>query len=765
MLALLFWWFSFPSKLFNDPYSTVLLSEDNQLLGAYIATDEQWRFPEVDSIPNKYEICVLNFEDAYFYYHWGVNPISIFKAAYQNIKAGKVVSGGSTISMQLIRLARKGKSRTVWQKIIETLWAIRLECSYSKEEILRLYVSHTPYGGNVVGLNAAAWRYFASTGSALSWGEAATLAVLPNSPSLIYPGKSNEKLLEKRNRLLDKLYRNKVLDEQSLQLAKLEPIPTKVHALPQLAPHLLQRVVKEHGGKTVHSTINKALQNRVSLLMSIHLNGLRANGVHNAAVLVLDIESGNVLAYVGNSPSNVTGEHGERVDVITSNRSSGSLLKPFLYACMQDKGLMLPTTLIADIPMQIAGFTPKNFDRNYSGAVPADKALTRSLNIPYVRMLRSYGVAPFYNKLSDMGVSTFSKPPMHYGLALILGGAEVNMWEMAGIYSSMARSVIHYNKHDGVVYKDNYRMPSYIAQEQSNIEAKQLPISVGAAWLTIDALRKLNRPESEAGWRNFASSRAISWKTGTSFGFRDAWSIGMNGKYLVAVWCGNADGEGRPELTGTTAASPIMFDIFSHVEGNSWGEIPIDELIPTEVCSRSGFCPSLYCDKVDTIWAAPLGEYTENCPYHELVHLDETEKWQVKANCYTGSINTKPWFNLPPVIEWYYKRTNLSYQAKPPMHPDCFSETASLMDFIYPRDNNVIFIPKQLGGTDGVVVLNVVHQQSQSEIHWHLNDTYLGKTTNIHQMPIQPAEGKYLITLVDDKGNTKQKSIEVVGKP
>ncbi|GET20203.1 penicillin-binding protein 1C [Prolixibacter denitrificans] len=765
LLALMvFWWFSLPNPLFSDPCSTVIESQNGALLGAHIADDGQWRFPEIGYVPEKYKTAVLTFEDEHFYQHPGVNPFALGRAVIQDIRNRRIVSGGSTITMQLIRLSRKGKPRNLWQKLVEMALAVRAEVRYSKDEILRLYVSHAPFGGNVVGLDAAAWRYYGRSPDQLSWSEATTLAVLPNAPSLMYPGRQNKLLLAKRNRLLDRLQQQGKIDSMTCRLAKLEELPQKIYAIPRIAPQLLNRVLKEHPGERIKTTVERNLQQHVNDVVRQHLVALKANGIFNAAALVLNVEKGEVLAYVGNDPDRGNGEHGEDVDVVTAPRSSGSILKPFLYAAMQDDGLILPNTLIPDIPTNIGGFSPQNFDLKFEGAVPASMALSKSLNIPAVRMLRDFSVDRFYGLMKRLHFSTLNHPANHYGLSLILGGGEVDLWDLAGAYSSLGRILIHYETMDGKALKNDFREPSYQGKSYSKQEAKDIPISAGAAWLTFKALLKVHRPSEEAGWESFASSRKVAWKTGTSFGFRDGWAVGLDRNYLVAVWCGNADGEGRPGLTGTTAAAPIMFDIFHLLPAGKWFTQPVDEMVRVPLCRESGYRMGPYCTDADTTWIMPKGLHTKACPFHRLVHLDPTGKWQVTSQCVpVDKMIHKSWFVLPPVMEWYYKRRNPLYKPLPPFRPDCAETPASkVMEMIYPRENNQVFVPIQLDGSPGKVILEAAHSNPDAVIYWHLDDKYLGETTGKHQMPVSPSVGKHVITLIDDQGNELQKTIVVV---
>lgn len=767
LLGLCFW-FSLPSKLFQDPTSTILFSREGKLLGARIATDGQWRFPELERVPEKFEQSLLAFEDQYFYYHPGVNPVSLGRALIQNMKAGYVVSGGSTISMQLIRISRKGKSRNIYQKLIELIKSIRLELAYSKKEILALYASHAPFGGNVVGLEAASWRFFGRNASDLSWAEAATLAVLPNAPSLIYPGKNSRKLRNKRNRLLDRLVEREIIDSTTCELAKLEGIPSKIHSLPMLAPHLLDQANIEYTGERITSSLNYRLQLQVNGLVRKYQRNFEANQIHNMAVLVLDVETGESVAYVGNTAKIDDENNGNQVDVIRAARSTGSVLKPFLFAGMLNSGEILPNTLVPDIPTQIAGYSPKNFNLRYDGAVPAQKALSRSLNVPAVRMLRDYGVESFHHLLKKLGMSTLNRPSGHYGLSLILGGAEGTLWDLCGMYSGLARNLSHYNQYNKTYFSNDIREPAYRLQDsvKKGKAESQSRLSAASIYQTFEALLEVNRPDGENGWKSFSSSRKVAWKTGTSFGFRDAWAIGTTPKYVVGVWVGNADGEGRPGLTGVSAAAPVMFDVFNLLPSGSWFDIPFEEMEEIPVCRQSGYRAGRWCETVDTMLVCKTGLETNSCPYHRLVHLDSSKRYQVNSQCEkVSNMQHVNWFVLPPAMEWYYKKKNALYRPLPPFRDDCSGiQNQKVMEFIYPKGNDQIFVPIDLDGTRGKLVFEIAHHDPEAEVFWHLDGDFIGTTVLLHQKELSPDEGEHLLSLVDNHGNTLYKKFTVVGK-
>ncbi len=755
-------WFV-PRPLFDTSYSTVLESREGELLGARISDDEQWRFPPVDSLPEKYKICLLHFEDRYFYYHPGVNIFAVGRALIQNIKAGKIESGGSTITMQLSRLARGTKPRTMKNKLIEMFWALHIELRNTKTQILALYASHAPFGGNVVGIDAASWRYFGRESDQLSWAESATLAVLPNAPSLMYPGRFDEKLKIKRDRLLKKLLEAEEIDSLTYELSVDEPLPQKVNTLPNYAYHLTEKANAEEKGQRVSSTIDFYVQKRVNEIVERYRRQLKSNGINNMAALVAEVSSKKVLAYVGNTMDTDSLKHGNHVDVIQSQRSTGSILKPFLYCKMMDEGLLIPTMLVPDIPVRFGGFTPMNFDREYNGAVPAQEALARSLNIPAVHLLRDYGVAPFYSFLKQCGMTTLEQSPDHYGLSLILGGAEVKLWDLAGMYTSLASILETYNEQDGL-YKTNPFSP-LIWDENENTkpveELQQSRVRAAAIYSTFEALLKVKRPESEAGWEHFAQSKKIAWKTGTSFGFRDAWAVGVTSRFVVAVWVGNADGEGRAGLTGITAAAPVMFDVFSTLPASKWFDVPLDEMDSIEVCAESGYLPGEFCEHSKRI-QVPTGNKIGTCHWHHKIHLNKEGTYRVNADCYrVAEMQHRNWFVLPPAMEYYYKRKNVLYATLPPLLSGC-AETQQQLEFIYPREWNRIFIPIDLDGSKGKLIIDLAHRINNVEVYWYLDEEFLGTTRGLHQFEIRPDAGWHKITVTDNLGNVLTKKFFVV---
>lgn len=764
-----------PKPLISKPYSTLLYTTETSgrevLLGARIASDGQWRFPSGSEVPGKFAVCLTQYEDKRFWYHPGVDPFALMRAVHLNLTQSRVVSGGSTLTMQLARIARGNQSRTVGQKVIEMLWALYLECSYSKAEILRMYASNAPFGGNVVGIEAAAWRYFGREAKDLSWAEQATLAVLPNSPALIHPGRNRAELKQKRDKLLLRLYEKHILDKTEYELACMEALPEKPLPLPNEAPHLLERLAIEKQENRIHTTVDPTLQQQVQRLINRYVADYRSNHIYNAAALVADVESGKILAYVGNvTDQNMTTGHGYQVDVITSPRSTGSVLKPFLYAAMLNDGLILPGTLIADTPLNINGFTPQNFNKTFYGAVPAHVAIERSLNVPLVRMLSQYNTGRFMSLLKRLGMTTLRFSEDHYGASLILGGAEGSLWDLSGMYASLARMLSHYRSYNGRYDRsDIHPLTPYPIEEKKPIRsvtdtrlADESLLSYASLWFMFEAMSGLNRPEEEADWQQFSSMKQVAWKTGTSYGGRDAWAIGVTPRYVVGVWVGNATGEGRSGLTGVGYAAPILFDIYSLLPDVPWFDQPYDELEKVTVCRQSGHKASAICDEVDTVYIPRTGITTAVCPYHRIVHLSQDGQYRVNSSCESVSrMQERSWFVLPPAQAYYYKNYHVEYQALPPLKPGCEEDQSRQIAILYPEHQAVLYLPKGFSGEREKVVMRATHARSDATLYWHLDDVYLGETRQIHQMACLIEPGNHILTLLDEDGNRRSILFEV----
>lgn len=720
-----------------------MLDKDGKILRLFLSRAEQWCFPPDSSaiIPGKLKQAVLFFEDKYFYYHPGVNFVSVLRAISQNLRAGAVVSGASTITMQTARLM-KPKSRTVWHKLLEMLQALKIEVRYSKDEILADYLNHAPYGGNIIGYRAASLRYFRKLPRELTWAEAATLAVLPNAPALISPKQNPERLLEKRNRLLKRLQKAGLFDKKTYSLSLAEDIP-RISYPPQVhAPHLSQRLKAKYPQQFVlHTTIDFKLQQSLEEILKQHKTLLNAQGIENLAALVVETQSGAVRAYAGSADFKKS-----QVDGIQAPRSSGSILKPFLYALSMDEGLILPQTLIKDIPTYFGPFSPSNADQKYRGMVPARQALIQSLNVPAVRLLNKFGLEIFYYFLKQAGVSTLFRSAEEYGLPLIIGGAETTPWDIATLYRGLARG-------------GRFSPLHILARPEDQSTEKQL-ISPGAAYLTLNILNDVKRPGAEYYWRQYRGQRPLAWKTGTSYGQRDAWAAGINPQWTIVVWAGNFDGEGNAGLSGAATAGPVLFDIFNHLTAHderSWFSRPDSALAPVEICKQSGFAAGPFCkDKIEA--DAPIDmKSLALCPYHKQLTVSADESEQVCSLCWKAGHKKIVRLLFPPQAEQYLRQNGNKTETAPPHRRTCPAPPVeNPLTIIYPGNTASIFLPRDFGGSLQKLNCRAAHQQSGQTIYWYLDGRYLGSTEERHEKTLQPARGWHSLLLIDRDGHKAQ---------
>ncbi|MDM8542364.1 penicillin-binding protein 1C [Desulfococcaceae bacterium HSG9] len=769
-----------PDPLFKAPFSTVLSDRNGELLGAAIAKDEQWRFPPPDNpdrngLAPKFVKALLCFEDRRFYSHVGIDPWAVMRAFWLNMRERRIVSGASTLTMQVIRLARKGKPRTISEKMIEMVWALRLEVTQTKDQILMLYAAHAPFGGNVVGVWAASWRYFGRRPQQLSWAEAAMLAVLPNNPALVHPGRNRAHLKRKRDRLLARMRQLGLIDALSCRLAQAEPLPSKPHPLPRAAPHLLARLqAAGHKRSTsrFQTTLDKTIQQSADAIIRRHSARLATNGIHNAAALILNVKTGAVSAYIGNVAKLNPARHANYVDIITAPRSTGSILKPFLYAGMLHSGELLPRQLVPDIPTRIGGFAPENYERDYLGATPAYNALARSLNIPAVRLLADYGVDRFYALLVRMGMTTLRYPAKHYGLSLILGGAEGSLWDITAMYAGLARGASQSVRPH--LKRPQFFSPHYLTPVKNLPEVDisdqrydATPLGTAACWLTLEALLEVVRPGADSAWRDFASQRKIAWKTGTSYGMRDGWAVGVTPNYAAGVWVGNADGEGRPDLTGIATAAPILFELFGLLDESAWFKRPLYALSQVKICAYSGYRAGPNCAFTQAMLIPHAGLRSAQCPFCRIICCDSQRKWRLHTQCASvAQIEPVKWFVLPPAMEWYYKRRHSGYRTLPPFRNDCLEQSAQdglpSLSLIYPEKRGRIYIPLELDGRRGRTVFKAAHRNPLTTIFWHLDSEYLGATRDLHQLTLSPSPGVHTLTLVDLNGEQLTRKFTVL---
>lgn len=745
-----------PSPLFRKPLSAVAMAADGSLLSASIAADGQWRFAQADSVPHKFATCIIAFEDKHFRHHLGIDPLALARAARNDLRRGRAAEGGSTITMQLARMARGNQARNLWQKFMEALWAVGIEMTHSKDEILALYASNAPMGGNVVGLEAASWRYFGRRPADLSWAESALLAVLPNAPARIHVARNRVALKAKRDRLLRRIADCGSIDEPTLRLAIAEPLPDVPYPIENRAPQLLARLTR-NGGRTCVTTIDARVQRLAQGLADSYAARYTAGRVNDIGVLVAETRTGRVLAYVGNAswPSDTW-----MVDMVAAERSSGSTLKPFLYASMLSAGELTPKMLWADTPLDINGFTPQNYSHSFSGAVAADIALTKSLNVPLVRMLSAHNTGRFLADLKQLGFTTLRFSEEHYGASLILGGAEVSLWDLCGAYASLARRLMAYGGEGSHMSGDvaDWVRPLRVSSDVSpRIVARQpsaTPLSPSAIWHTFEAMSRLSRPEEEADWQMFSSMKRVAWKTGTSYGGRDAWAVGVTPGHVVGVWVGNATGEGRAGLTGVGFAAPVMFDVFSLLPSSGWFAEPLDDEDAMAVCRHSGMRASAACAEVDTVRLPRRCAVTPQCRFCRVAHLSADRLWQVNSSCAcVDDMIAERRFVLPPAMEFYYRQCHADYEPLPPFSPACDADGARRLAIVYPQAGQEVVRTRSFDGRLQGFVCQAAAAEGAA-LFWHLDGDYVGQSRADGKMTVSPASGRHTLTVVDEAGQS-----------
>lgn len=744
-----------PKNFNGEAYSTVIGDTDGEILRVFLNDNEQWCLPfENDSeIPNKLITSAMYYEDKYYYYHLGINPVSLFRALFQNLYSGKIISGASTISMQVVRILQP-KSRTYLNKLFEIFQAVKLELVFSKADILKLYFNHAPYGGNIIGYQAAALRYYNKFPDQLTWGEASTLAVLPNAPGLISPTHNLKQLESKRNRLLQQLYIAGKIDKETYQLSVKEPIPNSSISFNFTAPHLTQWLKDKSPSKNVKTTIKKAIQDDVSDIVKRNINYYKQIGIKNAAALAVETQSGKVRAYVG-SQDFFDNENQGQVDGVLAPRSSGSLLKPFLYALCIDDGIILPQTLIKDIPSFYGSFSPHNANEKFSGLIQSKEALIRSLNVPAVRLLYSYDVRPFYSFLKTAGMQTLFRTPSDYGLPLILGGAETSLWDMATFYRGLAK---------GGVFSSLKVLEN--TDKSSSFSTENQLISNGASYLTLNMLKKLKRPGAEFYWHQYEDQWPIAWKTGTSYGQKDGWAIGVNPQWTIAVWVGNFDGEGNANLSGARCAGPILFEIFNYLPKNpymNWFKKPENGLKQITLCLNTGFVAGEYCEKKVLVDAPLHMKPMKICPYHQQIYLSSDEKYRVCSLCWHNGLYKKSNFLVyPPDVTQFLREKGQIITRIPRHKTDCPARIDNNpLDIIYPQNWARLWLPRDFDGNLQKITIRIAHRDKDRKIFWYLDNQYIGYSLDKHSKSVQLQKGWHSIEVVDEMGNRVKRSFFV----
>jgi penicillin-binding protein 1C len=759
LLAAVILWLVIPSRPpFPACYSRVVYDAHGALLRATSAPDGQIRFPPMgDSLPRKYVEAVLACEDRRFFRHPGVDPFSLVKSAMVNLRHGRRLRGGSTLTMQVARLSRP-KQRTYFNKLIECAAALKLTLHYKKSTILRTYADHVPMGGNTVGIEAASWRYFGKPLAEITWAEAALFAVLPNSPSSINLEKGRVKLKTKRDRALRLLRHRGALDSITCALACREPLPSTQSKIPFEAPHFCLRALGTGQSAVVRTTLDRALQRRAEEIVGIYNKQYAGEGAHNIAALVVSTATGKVAAYVGSQNFDDSAGLGQ-VDGVAALRSTGSLLKPFLVAKTLDRGPYCMESMLQDVPTFYGSFYPMNASKEYSGLVSMRQMLVQSLNVPAVRLLDWYGVGDFYLDLRHTGMSSLFRPSEGYGLSLILGGAEASLWELTGLFAMLGNFG---EVRPFTLYSDTP------LRRSSRTDTTRF-CSEGAAWLVLSALSELKRPGAEYYWRFFTNQIPVAWKTGTSYGQKDAWAIGVNAQWTIGVWVGNFSGTGNPNLGGAQSAGPVLFQLFEAFSDKSqklWFDKPEYDLRPVTVCRASGLAPSPDCDDTIQTLTSRSAWKSGVCPYHKRLLLDRRKGFTVCSRCW-ALVDTvwKVKILYPPSVRSILAGHGYATDTLPRHNPACpVAHPHSGIEILYPVEGVSIVVPRNLQGEYEKVVFKADYDRPGGRLFWYLDGTFIAETAGQHAVAVDLQAGKHRLAVEDVDGAMEKVRFEAFRK-
>ncbi|MBK9734774.1 MAG: penicillin-binding protein 1C [Saprospiraceae bacterium] len=746
-----------PLPKYKLAFSKALYSNEGKLLSAIISSEQQWCFPMEEAVPDKLKSCIIAYEDEYFKYHPGINPISLFKAMADNFEAGKPIRGASTITMQVMRMKNKHAKRSLVNKGLEMLGAIKYTVLHSKSSILREWVEIAPFGGNTIGVKAASLRYFGRSVDNLSWGEYALLAVMPNGPSTANLTKNRDKLKSKRDFLLTKLHKLRYFDLSELQLYLGEDIPTETKAIPQFAYHALMYLANTHPDTYIfRSTMPYDIQIRINELLIKESSFLKMDDIRNISAVIIDVKTNKLVSYIGN----VSAEKNQfsYVDIAQSARSYGSLLKPLLYAYTIENTYLLPNEMVADIPTSIGDFQPMNFDKKFRGAVPFEDMLIQSLNVPSVRVLNTVGLQGFYDLIRQLDIVHLDKGVDHYGLSIILGGGESSLWDLCRVYKGFAQN---YQNIPGP-----FRQVQCLENEQLKLDKQTFSFSGSTMDYLVKAMSDLTRPREEKSWDRYGTDYKIAWKTGTSYGHKDAWALGFNGQYMVGVWVGNEGGEGRFDLTGITKAAPVMFKIFSTLPDNQWFATPPvyskKEIIT--ICLESGKLAGPLCKHKSKITTDKTSYKYIGCNYHKEVRLNKANL-VISEECKQYEIRKDTVFMLPSYMEYYYKTAHNDYHGMPEFDPTCKPSTSNFK-IIYPNDGLKIFLPKESLDKQNELIAKAYHNEPNTDVYWFVDDKYMLNTKNEveHNGRFILGPGRHKLTVTDQWGHRDEVNFEILGE-
>jgi penicillin-binding protein 1C len=719
-------------------YSHIVLDKNGRVLHGFLSRDEKWRmYTELNEISPDIKKAFLTKEDRYFYYHPGINPAAILRAAWFNSTSGRRTSGASTITMQVARMMEP-KDRTYLNKFREMFRAIQLEWHLSKDEILQLYLNRVPYGGNIEGIKAASLIYFGRLPDQLSLAQIVTLTIIPNKPNQLTIGRNNSLIQMERDRWIKRFNTEGVFDDQRSETALAEPFVYRRLDVPRRAPHFSLRMRRQYPDRfTIHSSLDNEIQSKVENLLYAANRRMRFRGIRQASAIVIDNRTMQVLAYVGSPDFNDDIEAGQ-IDGIRAVRSPGSTLKPLIYALAVDLGLVTPKTMVADVPIHIDGYSPENYDSKYNGAVTIEDALAYSLNIPAVKTLQQIGVPTLVDKLIEADFRQVLIDRNKLGLSIALGGCGTRLEELALLYAAFA------NK--GMYSKANW------LQADSLAIPKRL-ISEEASYLITESLTRLTRPDLPNSASASLRVPKVAWKTGTSYGRRDAWSIGYNQNFTIAVWAGNFNNEGVPDLSGAEIATPILFDLFNTIDyasSNQWYSIP-PNVMYRFVCPVTGHPRGERCEHSVVDWYIPGVSTNTTCNHLIEVSVSPEERISYCTRCRPSVGYKKGLYpDFPPDLLAWMERVGARYDKIPVHNPAC----TRILDtnpprIVSPSANQEYIIDR---ADDAEIKLSAEAAPDVNRLYWYVNNRLIGTSKPGEDLFTKVEPGRVKISCTDDRG-------------
>lgn len=729
------------------PYSRVILSRDSTLLNAYLTPDDKWRMKtRLSEISPDLVTAILEKEDKWFYWHIGFNPYSIGRAFYKNIVGGEIVSGASTITMQVARLLEPAE-RTYWNKFLEILRAVQLELCYSKDDILEMYLSLVPYGGNIEGVKSASYLYFDRPPDKLSLSQSICLAIIPNDPNRLRPDNENEELKKFRDEYIRRFADDDIFDKATLNDALEEPISNSRFGIKPLAPHFCNYVNKRfRDGDLLLSTLNITIQRTAEQLLLNHVNRNIGFGITNGAVMVVDNKTSEVVAYCG-SADFYNDTYSGQVNGITAIRSPGSTLKPALFAQAFDMGLLTPQMKLFDIPTDFGGYQPENYEETFNGDVTTAYALLHSLNVPSVRLLEKIEINNFLNLLEDAKLEDIADQRDRLGLSVILGGCGVRLEQLVRLYTAFSRN--------GDLYSLEYLL--------NTNEKKPVPLfSEASSFIIAEILKESTRPDLPNDILEKTQLPRIAWKTGTSYGRRDAWSIGFNPRYTIGVWMGNFDGEGSPHLIGAHTAVPLLIDLFNAIDKGgekSWYKKP-STVYSTEVCAETGMLPSERCNNTVMDYRIENVSPMKVCDLYKDIYVNKAGTIQYCTACLPDSGYIKKAYPIyDPELTLWYEKNSILYTKPPEHNPNCDARfTGDGPKILSPLSTYEYLLEK---GAETEIMLLAASDSRVKEHIWYINNEYIGTVSPNERLFHKPTTDTLNITCLDDKGRSSSMSVVV----